>query len=262
MSWRNLFRPVIPPIALTTIRYLPEFRNPGGLLAYARARRRCAQDRYVPWLCRLVGGWLEPDDGNIVAMDHAIKNLPQGSAVLEIGSFLGLSTNVISYLLHKYQTAGAFFSTDPWIFEGTEERIGGHFDAASAEYREYAKTSFLRNGTMFGGEQRSHAFELESDVFFEYWNQQRTETDLYGREVHLGGSLGFAYIDGNHTYEQCLKDFENVDRCLLAKGFILFDDSGDRGTHRGCNQAVREVLSKGGYRLIFRQPNYLIQKLS
>ena len=57
------------------------------------------EDEYLNWLRFANAGMLHP--GNIHAMEYAIQNLPTNHPILEIGSFCGLSTNVISYLLQK-----------------------------------------------------------------------------------------------------------------------------------------------------------------
>ena len=261
MRWQDGLRPYLPPVLLDLARLVREADNPRGLWHYLRSDRVCSGDPYVAWLCQVSGGWLDPTSGNIRAFYHALKNLPVDSCVLEIGSFLGLSTNIMSYFLHKLGCKARFYSTDPWIFEAAEDLIGGFFDASSAEYRASVKQVFLENGKLFGGARRSHAFELTSDDFFQRWSLGGTGTDLYDREVFLGGRFGFVYIDGNHSYEQCRKDFENSDLYLTVGGFVLFDDSADAGQHEGCRRVVAEVQASGRYRKVFRQPNYLFQKV-
>lgn len=64
-------------------------------------RRKTLKDEYLDWLCFANAGMLDP--GNIYSMDIAVRNLPSGSPVVEIGSFCGLSSNVISYLLLKHK---------------------------------------------------------------------------------------------------------------------------------------------------------------
>ena len=66
-----------------------------------------------------------------------------------------------------------------------------------------------------------HLFEMTSDRFF---------------EQHAGilknKPLDVALIDGLHTYEQVMKDFENCLKHLSPTGFILFHD---------CNPVTREA---------------------
>jgi hypothetical protein len=72
-----------------------------------------------------------------------------------------------------------------------------------------------------------HHIAVSSDKFFELWTQKEEVVDFFGHVTTLGGPISFAYIDGDHTYEQSWRDFQNVDRFLLPGGFIVFDDSAD-----------------------------------
>jgi len=63
-------------------------------------------DEYIDWLCYILGGFLTR--GNIRGFVYAIRHMPSGGAIVEIGSFLGLSTNIIAYLAIKYQRDNQF----------------------------------------------------------------------------------------------------------------------------------------------------------
>jgi hypothetical protein len=69
--------------------------------------------------------------------------------------------------------------------------------------------------------------------------RSRSAIDVFGRNVVLGGSLSFCYIDGNHTYGFAKRDFENKDRFLAPGGFIFFDDSGDGSGWEGASSSKR-----------------------
>ena len=51
------------------------------------------------WLRFANAGMLS--DGNIDSFEYAIKNLPSESPLIEIGSFCGLSTNIINFYLRE-----------------------------------------------------------------------------------------------------------------------------------------------------------------
>ena len=80
--------------------------------------------------------------------------------------------------------------------------------------------------------------------------------DFFGRDVTFGGSISFAYIDGNHTYEQSKKDFENVHRFLEPGGFIVFDDSGDDSSWES-NRTAKEAASLASYELVGKESKLL-----
>ncbi len=223
------------------------------------ARRDIEADSYIAWLCRVVGGWLSVNDGNIVAFSYAITSMPRSGAIVEVGSFLGLSTNILAYLADKHGRDNPFFSVDPWVFEETENRVGGYFDASKGEFREYVKEVFKMNSSVFSDHRKPYAFEGFSSKFFELWWAEATVTDVFGRAIKLGGPISFAYVDGAHTYEGIRGDFLAVDRYLLPGGFILFDDTG-YGSPFQCRNLMPEIMANPAYECILKRPNYLFRK--
>jgi hypothetical protein len=219
-------------------------------------------DEYQRWVIQMVGGWLNVNDGNCHCFNHAIRHMPEGGAVVEIGSFLGASINVLSYLLLRFKRDNRLFNADPWVFEETEKPIGGFFDAASRQYRDYCVETYKRNVAIFSGRNLPATVEAFSDDFFRSWDEAAEVTDIFGNRVRLGGPISFAYIDGAHTYEAARRDFENAARHLLPGGFILFDDSNPRLSF-GCVRAAHEAAATPGYRRLFSHVdglNVLIEK--
>ncbi|RIL04507.1 MAG: hypothetical protein DCC71_13875 [Proteobacteria bacterium] len=220
-------------------------------------RREIASDAYVDWVVRMIGGWLEPGHGNLASFLYGAKQLPATGAVVEIGSFLGASTNILSYLLARHAGGRPLFNCDPWCFEGTEEPIGGYFDAARPEWRAYAKDLFVRNARTFSAPNLPHSFEMDSNEFFALWKAGAERSDLFGRSVRLGGPIAFAYVDGNHTYEQARTDVDNVLAHLVPGGILLLDDSADDSPF-GCKRVVPELVASG-FAVVWANPNYLLR---
>jgi hypothetical protein len=214
---------------------------------------------FVGWVRFAVPGMLTP--GNVAAMEYAVKNMPPGNPVLEIGSFSGLSTIVLSYLLDKYSKTTPIFTCDKWEFEG--QQLGAPLgDSPSVNhdvYRAFVKGTFLRNMQTFAAKRLPYTIECFSDEFFHRWFANEETVDVFDRPVTLGGKLSFCYIDGNHTYEFAKRDFENTDRALVPGGFILFDDSAD-GSSWEVNQLVHEIASGHQYEVVSQNPNYLFRK--
>lgn len=212
-------------------------------------------------------------DGNIYAFDHALRLLPPTGDVLEIGSFAGMSTNIICWLLRKNgQSARRFFTCDPWIYEGFHDtsraaddvymsRVDGSAEFSRAEYCEFVRASFLRSVGFFSRANLPHSFRLTSDAFFEKWLDGETADDLFGRAVRLGGKWAFCYVDGDHAYDFARRDVENCLVGLVAGGFLLLDDSAD-GSRYGSSRLARELLRDGRLRLVFKNPNYLFQRVA
>jgi hypothetical protein len=220
-------------------------------------KQRKLSDEYLTWLGFANAGMLHA--GNPWLIQYAVENLPSRHPIVEIGSFCGLSTNVISYFVKKAGKQNPLFTCDRWIFEGSAGggQIGNGI--AHAAYREFVKSSFLRNVEFFGAGTRPSTIEVFSDEFFERWRKQETVEDVFGGAVDLGGPISFCYVDGNHTYEFAKRDFTNADEFLDSGGFILFDDSWD-GNHFGLTPLMNEIARNPRYELIAKNPNYLFRK--
>jgi predicted O-methyltransferase YrrM len=215
-------------------------------------------DEFTTWLRFINPGMLIP--GNVAMFAYCVDHLSSDAPIVEIGSFAGLSLNHIIHLLRKRGRKNKVFSVDKWVFENADfsGRIGEscvRFDV----YREHVIDTFRKNVELFSSDRLPHHIQANSDEFFSAWRSGKTVTDFFGHTVTLGGQIAFAYIDGAHTYEQTLKDFENVDENLVPGGFIVFDDSSDDGPF-GSTAAAKLAASKSNYRLIGKNPNYAIQK--
>ena len=222
-----------------------------------RLRLKKVEDEYLNWLRFANAGMLDP--GNVYAMKHVIKNLPTRDPIIEIGSFCGLSTNVLSYFLRKEKRENIFFCSDKWIFEGSENTTFlGLSDISSRDYKSFVKNTFIRNINFFSPN-RPHPIELFSDEFFEKWENKSEVIDVFNQSIKLGGYISFCYIDGNHTYDFAKRDFENVNQYLVPGGFILFDDSSDSNPF-GLTKLMKEIKQRSDYSLVMKNPNYLFQK--
>jgi hypothetical protein len=201
--------------------------------------------------------------GNLYCIDMAIRHLPEDSSIVEIGSFCGLSTNIITYYKQKHSVGNAFYNCDPWKYEkyeGAEKgnRIG-HSSITYEEYSDFVKESFKRNVKTFSRNNMPSAIEMYSDEFFGAWGKSQDCIDIFGKKVKLGGPIGFCFIDGNHSYDFVRRDFENTDRFLAKGGFILFDDSSDGSGWDVC-KVIKEVCREKNYELIMKNPNYFFKK--
>lgn len=213
---------------------------------------------YLSWLTFANAGMLAR--GNVWSMDYALSHLPSQAPMLEIGSFCGLSTNVIGYLKQRHGLTNKLYTCDRWQFEGSERAATlGDSSITHADYRAFVKASFERNVRFFSHADLPCTLELFSDEFFTAWTRNETCTDVFGRSCTLGGALSFCYIDGSHAYEQARRDFEHCDQVLERGGFILFDDSGDGSGWEVC-RVVEEVAASGQYELIAKNPNHLFRK--
>ncbi|MBN2891051.1 MAG: class I SAM-dependent methyltransferase [Bacteroidales bacterium] len=217
-------------------------------------------DDYLNWLRFANAGMLER--GNLYCFDYAFKNLPTNSPVFEIGSFCGLSTNIMSYLLKKYNKNNKIITSDKWQFEVDDKNKNtlGESNMTLEEYQIFVKETFIRNVNFFSKDNIPFPIEVYSDEFFELWDKEETVKDIFGREIKLGGKMSFAFIDGNHTYEFAKRDFENVAKHLDIGGFVFFDDSSDF-SYFGCADVMKDILNNPDFNLVIKNPNYLFQKI-
>jgi hypothetical protein len=234
---------------------------------YRRVRRRISpppadglidiSNAYVNWVCFANAGML--NRGNLYSFDYAIRNLPSPAPIVEIGSFCGLSTNLLTYFKEKHGVRNRLITSDKWEFEGREESCLGDSLITHLDYRAFVKESYVRNIRMFSRADLPYTVEMLSDEFFEAWRRGDEVNDVLGRAVKLGGPVSFCYIDGNHTYEYARRDFENCDEFLDRGGFVLFDDSADGSGWEVC-ELVKEIEAAGKYELVIKNPNYLFRK--
>lgn len=229
------------------------------------------QDGFIARIRVAVAGEGMMTDGNIFAFEHAIQNLPQEGSLLEIGSFGGMSTNILAWLLRKHgQQNRPFFTCDPWFYEGFHDHerrddphymalVDGHSELSRLAYMEFVRESFLHSVSFFSAENLPHSFRLTSDEFFEKWQNLETATDLFNRETQLGGPLAFCYVDGNHAYDFARRDVDNVLKNLLPGGFVLLDDSAVELPF-GSAKLAQELLVDKRLKLVMKNPNYLFQR--
>lgn len=223
-----------------------------------RLRARVIDDEFVRWLSYANAGMLHP--GNVWSMDQALRSIPDTAAVVEIGSFAGLSTNVICHLLRKHGRTNPFFACDNWDVTG--QGATGSIEGSRLGfplYARYVKDSFVRNVSFFSPDNRPYAIECSSASFFTRWEKAEMAEDVFGRTARLGGPIGFAYVDGIHSVEAVRAEFEAIDRVLVPGGFILFDDSADSSPF-GLNRLMREIAGGGRHELLGQTPNYFFRK--
>lgn len=215
------------------------------------------KDEYLYKLRQANSGMLHR--GNIFCFDFVFKNLPENGAILEIGTFCGLSANVINYYKNKYNKKNRFFTTDKWQHYSRKDYIGDS-NITYEEYKKYIRASLKNNIETFSKGNIPFIIDSFSDDFFKNWKNEATVKDIWDRDIKLGGSLSFAYIDGNHEYSFVKRDFENCDKYLRSGGFILFDDSADYSGFE-VSRLVKEIKSNKKYKLVLRNPNYLFVKI-
>jgi Methyltransferase domain len=222
-------------------------------------------DDFTYRLKQVVPGMLEP--GNLHLFEYAIKNLPTSDPILEIGAFMGLSTNLIAYYKVKNKKVNRFITCDKWdySFKGLSDEKLGSSNITGKEWGDYVKQSFLRNISFFSKGDLPVVVHEYSNSFFERWNCKENYKSLLGEEFQLGGLFSFCFIDGNHDYEFVKEDFLHCDAHLVKNGFIMFDDSSRFRGSPGVKRLMKELKENNTfgnkYEIVSMNPNYLIKKL-
>jgi hypothetical protein len=235
---------------------------------FNKSVKKIKPDDFISRLrCTVIGeGMLH--EGNIFLMDYAVQNMPEHGIVLEIGSYGGLSTNLILHLLNKHQKKNLFMGCDAWIYEGYKDykgniatHIDGRTDISRTDYMQYIKNAFITSTSLLHSKNLPYTCHLTSDVFFKRWNNNEVFKDVFDRNFKINQDIAFAYIDGNHSYEQTKKDFDNIAPKLLLNGYVLIDDSA-KNMPFGSAKFIKEILQNKAFKLIDSNPNFLFQKIN
>jgi hypothetical protein len=150
------------------------------------------QDEFLNWLGFANAGMLSP--GNLHLMDLAMKQLPSAAPILEIGSFCGLSANVLTHFKRKLGLKNRLVTCDKWQFENAGNgaaRVGAS-PVLFSEYRTFVRDSFLRNTRLFSSDDLPSTLELSSDEFFAAWRDRKTLQDVFGRPIAPAVRSAFA----------------------------------------------------------------------
>jgi hypothetical protein len=216
------------------------------------------EDEYVTQLCYINAGILER--GNLYSFDYAIRHLPSAAPMLEIGSYCGLSANLLTYFKRKHGVTNPLITCDKWEFQKPENSTD-HVGQSAIHYKDLeqlARDSYIRNIRLFSSDDLPFTFEMNSDELSKCWQAAESKTDVFGRTLNLGGPLSFCFVDGNHTYDYARRDFLNCDAFLQVGGFILFDDSTLEKDE--VRLVMPEVFATGRYKLVAQNPYHLFQK--
>jgi hypothetical protein len=209
-------------------------------------------DEFVNWLCSANAGWL--NRGNLLGFAEGVRNMPPGTNIVEIGSYLGLSTNLISYYKRKFNRTERTVTCDCW-----SPYVPNGALPIPRRFGPFTKQTYVRNIMMFSSENLPWTIEARSDEFFASWKAATTTKDVLGRDLTLGGPIGFCYIDALHSYEASQADFRNCDQHLVPGGYVLFDDSSD-DSNWGVKKTVAEIMQMPNYELVCKNPNYFFRK--
>lgn len=123
-------------------------------------------------------------------------------SILEIGTFIGVSTRFLLEVSKKYDTS--IDCVDPCI-----------------KHRSF--TSILETRIRIISKQ----YEARVNHLIGFWSDQPVkgfeEYSIYN-PINIDKKYDFVFIDGDHTYESVKRDFELAKQCLTSQGVIAFHD--------------------------------------
>tara|TARA_B100002019_G_scaffold9028_1_gene7116 strand:- start:120 stop:716 length:597 start_codon:yes stop_codon:yes gene_type:complete len=166
---------------------------------------------------------------------HAIKPNTIGA---EIGVWMGnTSTQFLKKGLKK------FYMVDSYSVEPYKENTERSYQEYIAKYQpitgEFSEAGFQRFYDRVYNEVKARFQDPEveicrmtSDMWFEQFNDEM---------------LDWIYIDGDHSYEGCLRDLENSLKVVKPGGLILGDDYGwenAKWSKPGVTKAVDEFINR------------------
>ncbi len=137
--------------------------------------------------------------------------------IVEIGSFLGLSTVALA--------SGSYDG-----FEQTVYAIDPHIKIKCKDGITYPNTT----RAFFDNINKSEAKSLIQPIF----NFSQDEVKIWKAEI------GFLFIDGDHDYKACKRDFEQWTKFLGYMGIVAIDDV---GVYPGPTKFFKEVRANPEY---------------
>ena len=169
-----------------------------------------------------VGGFLHPMEG--FALYWLAKNWPLDGAVVEIGSFKGLST---SWLAHGCKDGQRGKVTAVDHFSGSPEHQAG---------QPYQDKDILEKGSTLPTFQANIQKQSLQDHVAVRVGASSEAVKGWSDTIRL------LFIDGDHSYEASKLDFECWSPFVPVGGLVLFHDI---GAWHGVTQFHRELTSAG-----------------
>lgn len=180
--------------------YLPDISYPIFILLFMWERlihlnklKNTVPNPFIKRIRSLVIGEGMLNEGNIGLMDFAIQHLPAEGSMLEIGSYGGLSTNLMIYLKNKYRKFHPFFTCDAWIYEGYNDHlqevadvfIDGRPDVLRSDYSVYMKTAFIHATKLLSPQNLPFSFHQYSNIFFKIGRKIKQKPTFLVKQLRL-----------------------------------------------------------------------------
>lgn len=163
--------------------------------------------------------------------DAIIRRIPTGREVIgvEVGVWVGDTAKRIL----EQRPLCRHVMVDPWIKPEPESRYAKSPDGVAHQEQDYYDDCFLKT--------------LQS---VEPWKERaiiKRDVSLEAVKHFEDGSLDYAFIDAEHTYEGCLEDIKAWLPKVKKGGWIGGHDLDNLPRFPGIRQAVEEVFGEDGF---------------
>jgi len=169
-------------------------------------------------ICSFINGPMASKLGERLSYLGSI--VPEGGSVVEIGSLRGKSSCFIAAGIKHSKNDVNLHCVDLWTLGGpTQQKNHG---------KQQIYDAFRRNVTHFGFDYIIHQHMMGSVDFAKQWGGENDRVD-------------FVFIDGGHTYEACLADYEAWKGFIKPGGWLAFHDYQDM--HPGVMRVIDEIVA-------------------
>lgn len=185
-------------------------------------------------------GLITPEIGRIL-YDHALR-VPANQAIVEIGSYHGKST---AYLALAAREGGGqvVIAIDTWSEDNSAWRA-----AVMDRIPSPTAAKFQEQLTWIGLIDQVQPYEGTSADAAKDYAEALVDGDV--------NEVGLLYVDGDHAYEEVLRDFIAWRDLMAPDGIIIFDDY--TRTNPGVVKALRELRDSGRIKPIATLANRLV----
>lgn len=166
----------------------------------------------------------ESNDTKIAAMMGIFSNAPKGD-IIEIGTLLGKSASVLTFLARRYET-GSVLAIDPWQWatgkqHDSPETVSVHMEN-SWDY-EKLPLNFIVNMLPVGFGIFNY-IKAESEQAFGFFNQNPIVTSQEFGQTNYQGKVSVIHVDGNHDYAKVKLDCDLWLPLLMPGAWLILDD--------------------------------------
>lgn len=191
------------------------------------------------------------DDEKLLSLTAIMRLIPSGD-VVEIGSLYGRSAYALAFLAFKY-SIGTVLSVDPWKFgkikpQGdTAKLLNKQIGVNDPEniFQVFLAIAVLVPNLGYIRDTSENAVE----TYKKACKQNSLYSEFVGEHT-ITGEIALLHIDGNHKYEEVMKDVKYWVPMVKSGGWVLLDDYvwafGD-----GPQRVGDELLQKNMFDIMF-----------